>query len=206
MKETVVVIVAVLLAGKVFSQAPKDSAKVTQLQDVIIQGNRLDIPFSESTRDIQVITQQEIQRLPVKSINELLAYVGGVDIRQRGPFGAQADVSIDGGTGGQTLVLLNGIKLINAQSAHNMMNIPVPLEAIDHIEVLSGAAARVYGINALTGAINIVTKEGESPFVAARLHGRSSFRQEDPRDGSGIYAGGGVAITAGISGKHQNHL
>src|SRR5690606_23168265 len=95
------------------------------------------------------------------------SYISGVDIRQRGPFGTQTDISIDGGTSEQTLVLLNGVKMIDAQTAHNMMNIPVPLSAIDHIEVLRGAAARIYGINALTGAINIVTKKGTRSSVAA---------------------------------------
>src|SRR5699024_2127659 len=124
-----------------------------ELKEVIIQGNRIQVPFNQSARDIQVITQQQIEALPAKSLNEVLSYIGGVDIRQRGPFGTQTDISIDGGTSEQTLVLINGVKMIDSQTAHNMMNIPVPLTAIERIEVLRGAAARIYGINSLTGAI-----------------------------------------------------
>ncbi len=176
------------------------------LEEVIIQGNRLAIPFSEATRDIQVITQEEITKMPVKSLNEVLSFVSGVDIQQRGPFGTQADVSIDGGTSEQTIVLLNGVKLIDAQTAHNMMNIPVPLSAVDHIEVLRGAAARIYGINALTGAINIVTKKENHSFITADVHGGSSFKGKAEGDGSGIYGGGGVEVTANYGTKKQNQL
>lgn len=185
----------------------KDSLKMSQnqtqkLDEVIIQGNRLETPFSKTNRDIQVITQEQIEALPVKSLNEVLSYIGGVDIRQRGPFGTQTDVAIDGGTSEQTIVLINGVKMIDSQTAHNMMNIPVPLSAIDHIEVLRGAAARVYGINALTGAINIVTKKERRSSVTAKLQAGSSFKNKDEGDGSGIYAGGSAEIT-GIYGTDK---
>ncbi len=210
MKKAILILAVSLTAGKAFSQKTDNASSqigdTSQLNEVVISGNRLDIPFSESTRNIQIITARQIQKIPVHSINELLAYVGGVDIQQRSPFGGQADVSMDGGTSEQTLVLLNGIKLINSQTAHNMMNIPVPLDAIDHIEVLHGAAARVYGINALTGAINIVTKKRTHSFITADLQGGSSFKQKAPGDGEGIYGGGSLQLTANYGNNKQSQL
>lgn len=197
---------AVLFFGVAFSQKADDSGDLQDLEKVIIQGNRLEIPFDQSARDIQIITQQEISHLPGQSVNELLTYIGGIDIRQRGPFGGQTDVSIDGGTSEQTLVLLNGVKLIDDQTAHLMMNIPVPVESIDHIEILRGAAARVYGINALTGAINIVTKKEANSFLSAKLFAGSSFQHKDKGDGNGIYGGGGIELTGNYGDAKQNHL
>ena len=52
-----------------------------ELEEVIIQENRLTIPFSQTTRNIQIITKEEIQKLPVSSINEVISYVSGVDVR-----------------------------------------------------------------------------------------------------------------------------
>jgi len=178
----------------------------TVYEEIIIQRNRLEIPFSQATRNVDILTAEEIKKLPVRTVNELLAYVGGVDIRQRGPFGNQADISIDGGSFEQTLVLINGVKLLDAQTAHNMMNIPVPLEAIQQIEVLKGPAARVYGINALTGAINIVTKDSGSSFVAVNTYAGSSFQEKEDGDGDGIYGGGGIQLTGNFSTEKQNHL
>src|SRR5690606_32207436 len=176
-----------------------------ELEDVIIQGNRIQVPFSQTTRDIQVITQEQIEQLPANSLNEVLSYISGVDIRQLGPFGTQTDVSIDGGTSEQVLVLINGIKMIDSQTAHNMMNIPISLNAIDHIEVLRGAAARVYGINALSGAINIVTKKENSSFLIADVQAGSSFKNKDEGDGSGIYGGGSAEITGNFGTEQQSH-
>lgn len=192
-----------LLTIHSFAQKPNDTTKI---DEIVIQGNRIQIPFSQSSRDIQVITKEEIKRLPVKTVNELLGFVAGVDVRQRGPFGSQTDVSIDGGSFEQTLVLLNGVKLINSQTAHNTMNIPVPLDAIERIEVLKGPAARMYGINALTGAINIVTKSAKESFVAVNTYAGSGFQAKDTLEGKGIYGGGGLQVTANYGSEKQSHL
>lgn len=185
---------------------PNKKKQENQLEEIIIQGNRIQLPFRQTARDIQVITREQIQRLPARSLNEVLSYISGVDIRQRGPFGTQTDLSIDGGTSEQSIVLINGVKMIDSQTAHNMMNLPVPLSAIAHIEVLRGAAARVYGINALTGAINIVTKKDSYSSITGRLLAGSSFEPKEEGDGSGIYAGGGAEVTGNFATERQRHL
>ena len=190
------------------AQEEKDSLPQQQneLEEVIIQGNRIQIPFSQAARDIQIVTRKEIEMLPARSLNEVLSYISGVDIRQRGPFGTQTDISIDGGTSEQAIVLINGVKMIDAQTAHNMMNLPVPLSAIEHIEVLRGAAARVYGINALTGAVNIVTRRESQSSLTASLQAGSSFQQKEENDGSGIYGGGAAELTGIFGNQKQQHL
>lgn len=186
--------------------AVDSTAHSNRLEEVTVQGNRLQVPFLQSSRDIQIISGKFIEQLPARSVNEVLSYISGVDVRQRGPFGTQTDISIDGGTSEQVLLLINGVKMIDSQTAHNMMNIPVPLTAIDHIEVLRGAAARIYGINALTGAINIVTKKERRSFVVADIRGGSSFKDKEAGDGRGIYAGGNAELTANYGTERQSHL
>ena len=129
-----------------------------------------------------------------------------MDVRQRGPFGAQADISIDGGSFEQTLILLNGVKISDVQTAHHSMNIPVPLAAIERIEVLKGPAARIYGINALTGAINIVTKQSKDSEVLLNVQTGSSFEKKEAGDGNGIYAGGSAQAALNFAAKKQQHL
>lgn len=209
MKKTILslgLLSAILTFGQQNDSTKNPQATSRDVEEVIIEGNRLQTPFSEATRDIQVITQKQIQALPAKSLNEILSYISGVDIRQRGPFGSQADISIDGGTSEQTLILINGVKMIDSQSAHNMMNLPVPLSAIDHIEVIRGAAARIYGINALTGAVNIVTKKGKKSSVSADIQAGSSFKSKDPKDGSGIYGGASAEVTGLFGSDNQSQL
>lgn len=180
--------------------------EVESLDELIIEENRLQIPFHQSTRNIQILTKEQIEKLPVSSINELLTYVGGVDVRQRGPFGMQADISIDGGSFEQTIVLWNGVKMSDAQTAHHSLNLPIPTSVIERIEILKGPAARIYGINALTGAVNIITKASFNDFVEIQTFAGSSFKNEEEGDGKGIYNGYGLQATLGLSSKSTNHL
>ena len=113
-------------------------------------------------RVVTVIDQQEIQKMPVKSIDELLDNVAGIDVRQRGINGVQADISIRGGSFDQILILLNGINITDSQTGHYNLDIPLELSDVSRIEILQGSAARVLGPNAFSGVINIVTGERHS--------------------------------------------
>ena len=186
------------------AQEAKDST--TSIVDVVIQENRISMPFSQSARNVYVITKEEIAKLPVKTVNELLSYAAGVDLRQRGPMGTQADISIDGGSFEQAMVLLNGVKLMDSQTAHNMLNLPVSLDAIERIEVIKGPAARIYGINALSGAVNIITKKSKTPFISLNTYAGSSFQKKEQGDGDGIYGGGGLQLTANYGNEKTRHL
>ena len=139
------------------------------LGEVLIQENRIQIPFSKQSRNISLVSKLQLETTPARSLAEVLSFVPGVDIRQRGVTGVQSDVSIRGGSFEQTLMLLNGIKLSDPQTGHHMMNIPVPLVNIDRVEVLKGPASRVFGQNAYAGAINVITELSDNKY--ARVQG-----------------------------------
>lgn len=151
--------------------AQEDSTKTIELSNITIQENRFEIPFSQASRNISVVTRKDIEYEPVQSIPGALSYVPGVDIRQRGPVGVQADISIRGGTFDQTLVLLNGIKLSDPQTGHHLFNVPINLDNVEQIEVLKGPGARIYGQNAFSGAVNIITKVPDTRAVDMQLYG-----------------------------------
>lgn len=175
----------------------------TRIDEVAVLGQRLQIAYVKQNRNIQVLTQEEIRRLPARSIPELLTFVPGVDIRQRGPLGTQADLSIDGGSFDQTMVLINGVKMGDSQTGHHLLNLPLPLDAIERIEIIKGPASRIYGVNSLTGAVNIVTKENQENSVFAHATLGSSFKGREQIDKSGIYTS--QSLQAGIS-MHNNKL
>jgi vitamin B12 transporter len=175
-----------------------------KLNEVMVKENRLQLPFSKQNRNVSIIDREKIKSLPVRSVSELLSYVSGVDVRQRGPGGAQADISMDGGTFDQSLVLINGIKVSDPQTGHNMMNLPITMDDIDHIEVLRGSASRIYGINALTGAINIVTRAVKTTGLSANLFSGSSFKK---KEGNGsTYANYGIQASGSLALNSSSHL
>lgn len=181
--------------------AQESRIDTTQMSEVYIQESRFQIPFSKYNRDLKIIDSEALQKLPVQSVQEALSWIGGIDLRQRGPFGTQADVSIQGGSFEQTLVLLNGLKISDAQTGHHSLNIPIPLIAVERIEILQGPAARIYGMNALTGAINIVTKNHIDNRIEVNMQVGSSFKSKASGDGKGKYVGTQLDIL--LASKHK---
>ena len=141
----------------VTDSASMTTAREMMLEEVSVTGSRAPLTKSQAARMVTVLDRAEIQQAPVQSINDLLKYAIGVDVRQRGPIGAQTDISIRGGTQDQIILLLNGINICDPQTGHNAMDLPVDLSDIVRIEVLEGPAGRIYGSSSLVGAINIVT-------------------------------------------------
>jgi len=125
--------------------------------------------YSEMGRIVTVIEKAEITRSAVQSLDQLLDYVAGIDIRQRGTNTTQADISVHGGSFDQVLVLLNGVNITDPQTGHFNLDVPLNLSDIKRIEVLEGSAARVLGPNAFSGAINIITENSEKQSLEAEL-------------------------------------
>jgi len=144
-----------------------------ELDTVLIKSTRIDIPFKENARTIQIITADIIKKSAATNVAELLQQVAGVDIRRRGTAGSQADLYIRGGGFDQTLLLIDGIKMDDAQTGHHTLNAALPIEVIERIEIVKGPAARIFGQNAFNGAINIVTKKKLNSTVSANIEAGS---------------------------------
>jgi len=140
--------------------------KSIELNEVEVSSSLAKTTYAAATRQITVLTAKQIQELPVSNINELLDYLGSVDMRQRGPLDVQGDLGVRGGTFDQTLVLVNGVRMNNPQTGHHNMNLPVPLQMIERIEVIQGGATNAHGIGAMTGVVNIVLKSAQKKFNA----------------------------------------
>ena len=136
----------------------KETIDEGEMAEVTVSGTLAPLTQLQSARIVSVLSRQDIEQAAVQSINDLFKLVTGVDVRQRGGFGIQTDISIDGGTFDQVTLLLNGIDIGNPQTGHLSADFPVSISDIERIEVLEGAASRVYGGQSFGGAINIVTR------------------------------------------------
>ena len=170
------ILLFIVLAFSIFQLSAQNELpeiKTDSLSEVVVTSTRIDLPFKENSRSINIITATDIKNSSATTIADLLQQVAGVDIRRRGTGGSQADLFIRGGGFDQTLLLIDGIKMDDAQTGHHTMNASLPLEVIKRIEIIKGPAARVFGQNAFTGAINIVTKSNLSNSVSANLEAGS---------------------------------
>lgn len=157
-----------IIAIPELSIAQTDSSGVVKnldLEEVVVSAERSPVVFSKIARVVTVITDKDAQGLPGNSLNELIERSSFVDIRQRGTNGIQADISIRGGTFDQNLVLLNGINITDPQTGHHSLNLPIDLNSVQRIEILEGSGSRVFGPNAFSGAINIISPKTEKSFI-----------------------------------------
>lgn len=152
---------------------PVDDDKEVMLENVEVTGSLAPLTLGKAARMVTVLSREEIQAAPVQSINDLLKYAVGVDVRQRGALGAQTDIGIRGGTQEQVAVLLNGIDITDPQTGHNSVEYPVDLSEIERIEIIEGPASRLFGTSSLVGAINIVTKTADKSSLDLNTEGGS---------------------------------
>ena len=138
---------------------PQDSTQDEILDEVVVTSAKIDIPFSKNFRTVKIISSSEIKNSPSTNVSDLLQEITGIDVRRRGIGGVQGDLYIRGGGFDQTLLLIDGMKMDDAQTGHHTLNMILPLYLIERIEVIKGPAARIFGQNAFNGAINIVTKD-----------------------------------------------
>ncbi len=146
--------ILILTTNAIFSQ--NDTIK---LKEVNVSTNRISLPFSKTSKTIKYISRDEINNATATNLTDLLQQVAGVDVRRRGVDGMQSDLYIRGGNFDQILILIDGVKMDDVQTGHHSMNAMLPLDNIERIEIIKGPAARVFGQNAFTGAINIITKK-----------------------------------------------
>lgn len=129
-----------------------------ELDSIDVTASRITTTISESGKNVSVITQADIQEMPVQSVDDLLRSLPGVNINGRAGFGVQADVGVRGSTFSQVMFLLDNTPLNDPLTAHFNTNIPVALSEIAQIELIRGPASTSYGADAVGGVVHIKTK------------------------------------------------
>ena len=137
-------------------------------QTVVVTAAARPVELATVTRAMTVITREQIARLPVESVADVLRLAASVDVRARGVRGVQSDFAVRGATFGQMLVLVDGVRLNDAQSGHHNGDIPVPLDAVERIEVVYGPDSSLFGADAFGGAVNIVTRRSGEPSLVVQ--------------------------------------
>lgn len=165
-----------------------------QLEELVVSSSRVPIDLNRSARVVTVLDSIAIKASPAHTVNDLLKYAIGVDVRQRGGMGIQTDISMRGGTSDQIAILINGINVCDPQTGHFALDLPMDKSDIERIEILEGPAGRIYGTSSLVGAINIITKKPVKSSADVRLEGGSH----------GSFSG--TARGAIANGKYSNSI
>jgi iron complex outermembrane receptor protein len=163
-------------ATAVFAQSPPPSPP-DQLphptENLVVLGSAVPVPLAESSASVVVLPVKG-RTLTLESPQELLRQDSSVFLEERGAGGGQADLVLRGGTFEQALVLLNGFRIDDSQTAHHNLDLPVPLDAMDSIQVLHGAGSTLHGADALSGVVDFLTAAPSGDSLRLRA-GDGSF-------------------------------
>ena len=171
---------------------PGTQAAPHPTETMVVVGTATPVPLAESAESVQILPVKQ-QQLKVQTPLDLLREDSSVFLEQRGAGGAQSDIVLRGGSFEQTLVLLNGLRINDAQTSHHNLDLPIPLEAMDQIQILHGAGSTLHGVDALAGVVDFLTAapghgsmllragggsfgENEEALMAGGVHGRLSGR------------------------------
>lgn len=144
------------------------AAQAGQRETVVVTGTYEPIPLEEADRALRVFDLTADQKILACTVFDFFRLEPSLDLRGRAPNGVQSDLSIRGGSFGQTLVLLDGMRLNDAQSGHHNLDVPVPLDALGRVEILKGAGSAFYGSDAVGGVVNLITRAPESSELRLR--------------------------------------
>src|SRR3990172_4402730 len=168
------------LSGSVWGAPPSSSAtgeteEPVRLEPVVVSAGRVEQKLRDVPANVTVITREEIQQSPARTVDDLLRQIPGFSLFRRSsslvthPTAQGGSLRGIGPSGGsRTLVLLDGVPLNDPFGGWVYWS-KVPLESIERIEVTRGLGSGVYGNYALAGVINIVTRRPEARVVQAKL-------------------------------------
>ena len=144
----------------------------------MVLGSPVPVPLAESSASVVVLPVED-KALTLESPQDLLRQDSSVFLEERGAGGGQTDLILRGGTFEQALVLLNGFRIDDSQTAHHNLDLPIPLDAMDSIEVLHGAGSTLHGEDALSGVVDFLTAAPSATSLRLRLGGGSFESNEE---------------------------
>ena len=143
-----------------------DSSKVTEQsiasgETIVVTATRMPVRYNQLIADVSVVDQEKIQEYgPAAPISQVLANEPGITVRNTGGLGASTSVSIRGASNGQSILLIDGMRIDSATSGGPTWAY-VPLQQIGRMEIVRGPSSTMYGADAMGGVVQLFTRKGE---------------------------------------------
>lgn len=143
---------ALLFAANLFADETLDPV-------IVVSSNKTEQSVQNTTSAVEVITSEEIEEKGYQSVAEALEHIAGISIIRAGGLGQQTSIFTRGMNSGQTLVLLDGMRLNDPSTPEGSAFLEnLTTNSIQQIEIIKGGSSSIWGSNASAGVINIITK------------------------------------------------
>lgn len=151
-----VLAIAFAVGAAINTYAQQTSSLPSAATTVVVLGSPAPVSQEDSARTVVSLSTQPAP-LAHGVIEDYLRTDSSVDIQQRGGGGIMADISVRGASFEQTLVLVNGLRMDNAETSHFNLDLPIPLATIERFDVLHGTGSTLYGSDAIGGVVDVRT-------------------------------------------------
>lgn len=172
----------VLCVAPAIAAAQPVSTPTSRLDPIAVTAYRQQQPIADVLADLTVIGPEEIARSGNQSLTELLQRQAGVEISMNGGPGSVSRVFLRGANGGQTVVLIDGVRIASASAGATSLE-AIPLDIVERIEVLRGPASSLYGADAIGGVIQVFTKRGGGAVTGSVSAGYGTYNTWDVKGG-----------------------
>jgi len=184
-------IVAALVS--VLSAPSLSAADITPGETIIVTATRTEIPLSDSTVPVSIITREDIELSMATDLSELLRFEADIDVGRNGGPGQATSLFLRGTESNHTLVLIDGVRMnpgtIGGAAIQN-----IAPEVIERIEIVKGARSALFGTDAIGGVINVITRRADSGYFEGGIGGGSFASQSGHVSGGNRTAGGEFGV------------
>lgn len=172
LKRTAFLWALLALAYPAFAEEPE-----TALPEIVVTASRFEEPRETTPQDVRVITKEEIERKNAAFVTDVLSTEPDLQVVQNGGPGTVATLFMRGGAGNQVLVMVDGVKMNNPTTGSADLSF-LQTSDVERIEIIKGPQSTVYGSEAMTGVVNIITKKGAGPLQGSVALEEGSFNTE----------------------------
>jgi len=182
------------------SPPPADDPIPPAIRDtVIVSASLVPAELDQATRDVTVIPGDTLRRWPVRRVTDVLALAAAVDFQPAVAGGLFGDIHLRGSNAAGVVVCIDGVRWNDPQTAHFNMELPVPPELIERVEIQTGSNSVFFGADAVGGVVNIITRQTGPDRVRLEVSG-GSFGSAGASAAGTVRLGSGVAqIYGGLS-------
>ena len=197
----------VSVSGAALELPPVEMQLASFGDTVVVTASRGEVRLLDAPVSTSVITASTLETTPAQNYGDLLRATPGVNVIQL----SARDIQVASRSPGNTLINTQ-LVLVDGRSAYLDFFglvlwdlVPTSVDDIEQIEVVRGPASAVWGANAMTGAVNIITKPPrESVGTTVTLSG--GYIDRDAGSGAGLGAGSMFGTNATVRRAPNDRL
>lgn len=168
--------IAMGFSSTTFAQ-DQSSDKTVTLDTIVVTASRTEEKLKNVPARINIIEPKILEQSPIASLPQLLQTDASINMVQSGGYGQAASIFLRGGNSNQTLVLRDGVRL-NSNTSGTASLPFIDTTDIKQIEVLKGPASVLYGTDAISGVVQLISKTPEktAAFVTGEIGENKTYK------------------------------